>query len=198
MGRLQKNTVLVLNKNWQAINIKTPQDAFCMLATGAATGLDIDEHGNMSPITWNNWVKLEVKETDNFVKTVNGKIRIPTVIILCRYNQVPKKRPRFSSKAIWERDKGICQYTGKKLKPGEGNIDHIVPRQKGGQTSWTNCVLTCSKVNARKGNKTPEEAGLRLLKQPEMPKELPTTLYIKNHYNIPDWNFFLPHLTQDN
>jgi 5-methylcytosine-specific restriction endonuclease McrA len=193
MGRLQKNTVLVLNKNWQAINVKTPQDAFCMLATGAATGLDIDGAGNMTPITWEKWVELDVRASDNFIKTVKGNIRIPTVIILCRYNQVPKKRPKFSNKAIWERDNGICQYTGKKLKPGEGNIDHIVPRYKGGQTSWTNCVLSCSKVNAKKGNRTPEEVGLKLIREPFTPKELPTTLYIKNHYSIPEWDYFLSH-----
>jgi 5-methylcytosine-specific restriction endonuclease McrA len=193
MGRLQKNTVLVLNKNWQAINVKTPQDAFCMLATGAATGLDIDGAGNMTPITWEKWVGLNVRASDNFIKTVKGNIRIPTVIILCRYNQVPKKRPKFSNKAIWERDNGICQYTGKKLKPGEGNIDHIVPRHKGGQTSWTNCVLSCSKVNAKKGNRTPEEVGLKLIREPFTPKELPTTLYIKNHYSIPEWDYFLCH-----
>jgi len=193
MGRLQKNTVLVLNKNWQAINVKTPQDAFCMLATGAATGLDIDGNGNMTPITWDMWVQLEVRSTDNYVKTARGNIRIPSVIILCRYNQVPKKRPKFSNKAIWERDNGICQYTGKKLKPGEGNIDHIIPRHKGGQTSWTNCVLSCSKINAKKGNRTPEEIGLKLLREPFIPKELPTTLYIKNHYSIPEWDYFLCH-----
>lgn len=194
MGKLHKNTVLVLNKNWQAINVKSPQDAFCMLATGAATGLDIDEAGNMTPITWDRWLSLEVRSSDNFIKTVRGSIRIPTVIILCRYNQVPKKRPKFSNKAIWERDQGICQYTGKKLKPGEGNIDHIVPKHKGGQTNWTNCVLSCSKINAKKANRTPEEVGLKLLRQPFVPKELPTTLYIKNTYKIPEWNYFLQHI----
>lgn len=194
MGRLQKNTVLVLNKNWQAINVKTPQEAFCMLATGAATGLDIDEPGNMTPITWDRWLALDVRPSDNFIRTVRGNIRIPAVIILCRYNQVPKKRPKFSNKAIWERDNGICQYTGKKLKPGEGNIDHIVPKHRGGQTTWTNCVLSCSKVNAKKGNKTPEEVGLKLLREPVVPKELPTTLYIKNVHKIPEWNYFLQHI----
>jgi 5-methylcytosine-specific restriction endonuclease McrA len=193
MGRLQKNTVLVLNKNWQAINVKTPQDAFCMLATGTATGLDIDSNGNMTPITWDKWIQLEVRSTDNYVQTARGNIRIPSVVILCRYNQVPKKRPKFSNKAIWERDNGICQYTGKKLKPGEGNIDHIIPRHKGGQTNWNNCVLSCSKVNAKKGNRTPEEVGLKLLREPFIPKELPTTLYIKNHYSIPEWDYFLCH-----
>jgi 5-methylcytosine-specific restriction endonuclease McrA len=191
MGRLKKNSVLVLNKNWQAINVKTPQDAFCMLATGAATGLDIDEVGNMSPITWDKWISLEVRSSDNYIRTVRGNIRIPTVIILCRYNQVPKKRPTFSNKAVWERDKGVCQYTGKKLKPGEGNIDHIIPKHRGGASNWTNCVLSCSKVNAKKGNRLPEEVGLKLLREPFVPKELPVSLYIKNAHNIPEWDFFL-------
>jgi 5-methylcytosine-specific restriction endonuclease McrA len=94
-------------------------------------------------------------------------------------------------RGIWLRDGGVCQYTGKKLSTSEGNIDHIVPKSRGGKTSWTNCVLSHRTVNAKKGNRTPEEAGLKLIKQPSVPKQLPITFYIKNSYNIPEWDLFL-------
>jgi 5-methylcytosine-specific restriction endonuclease McrA len=189
--KLSRNTVLVLNKNWQAVGIKNPADTFAMLMTDAATGLDIRGLDYMVPLRWNDWVKLPIEDDDDFVQTVNQKIKIPKVIILSRFDRVPKKRPRFSQKNIWIRDNFTCQYTGKKLKPGEGNIDHIVPRSKGGSTSWDNCVLACKQVNAKKADATPEEAGLRLLKKPEPPKELPVFHYITNKHKVKEWEIFL-------
>lgn len=189
--KLSRNTVLVLNKNWQAVGIKSPADTFAMLMTDAATGLDIRGLDYMIPLCWSDWVQLPVGEEDDFVQTINQKIKIPKVIILSRFDKVPKKRPRFSQKNIWIRDNFTCQYTGKKLKPGEGNIDHIVPKSRGGETDWSNCVLACKKVNAKKANATPEEAGLRLLKRPEPPKELPVYHYITNRHGIKEWDIFL-------
>ncbi len=116
---------------------------------------------------------------------------IPKVIVLCKFDKVPKKRPRFSSKGLWARENGICAYTGKVLKPKEGNVDHIIPKSRGGKTDWTNCVLAHKDVNAKKGNRTPEEAGLKLLIKPIVPKELPATFYIKNKHNIKEWEIFL-------
>lgn len=190
-GKLNRNSVLVLNKNWQAIGIKTPADTFAMLMTDSATGLDIRGLDYMVPLRWKDWVQLPIDENDDFVQTVNQKIKIPKVIILSRFNKVPKKRPRFSQKNIWIRDNFTCQYTGKKLKPGEGNIDHVVPRSKGGVTDWTNCVLACKQVNAKKANRTPGEVGLKLITPPKPPKELPVFHYITNRLKIKEWDLFL-------
>jgi len=191
VSKLEKQTVLVLNRNWQAVGIKSPIDTFAMLMTDVATGLDIKGLDHMSPLKWKDWVQLPVGENDDFVQTVNQKIKIPKVIILSKFDKVPKKRPRFSQKNIWIRDNFTCQYTGKKLKPGEGNIDHIMPKSRGGGTDWSNCVLACKKVNAKKADATPEEVGLRLIKRPEPPKELPVYHYITNKHNIKEWEIFL-------
>ncbi len=189
---LHKATVLVLNRNWQAINVRTPAEAFCQMCNGSVTALDIDrDSGSMTPMRWKEWVELPIRECDLGVKTPRGEVRVPTVIVLAHYSRVPKKRPRFSAKAIWERDGHRCQYTGRVLRPGEGNIDHVVPRSRGGVTSWENCVLTSRDTNTQKGNKLPEEVGLKLLKKPKAPGEVPTTLLIRNHHQIPDWDHFL-------
>jgi 5-methylcytosine-specific restriction endonuclease McrA len=186
---IHKTTVLVLNRNWQAIHTKSPAEAFGMLATGTATALDIREDGSMTPVRWNEWLSLPVRDRDLSVGTVRGPIRSPTVIVLARYSKVPKKRPKFGVRGVWERDGGTCQYTGRKLKPGEGNIDHVVPRSRGGSSTWENCVLADKKVNSAKGNKTPEEVGLRLIRKPHEPKEAPVNP--KNFSQIPDWELFL-------
>src|SRR4029077_3260530 len=129
---LHKATVLVLNRNWQAIDVKTPADAFCMMAAGTATALDMADGENMEPCKWEGWLRLEVRDCDNGVGTVHGPVRVPTVLVLARYDKVPKRRPKLSPRGIWERDGGVCQYTGKKLAREEGNIDHITPRSRGG------------------------------------------------------------------
>lgn len=188
---LTKATVLVLNRNWQAIGVKTPMEAFSMIATGAATALDIETGGDIRPVTWQEWLTLPVRQRDNSIGTVKGVVRVPSVLVLARYGKVPKKRPKFGVRGIWERDGGVCQYTGRKLRPHEGNIDHVVPLSRGGPTSWDNCVLADKRVNSRKGSKLPEEAGLKLLRRPAVPRELPVTQLIRNTHQVPDWEMFL-------
>lgn len=190
-NHLDKKTVLVLNKNWQAIHVKSPTEALSMMYADVATGLDVRGTDHMVPLKWNEWTQLLSTEDDEYIKTVRGNIRIPKIIILCKFDRVPKKRPRFTTQGIWIRDKGVCQYTGKKLKPNEGNIDHVIPKSKGGKTDWTNCVLSHKNVNAKKGNRLLEEAGLRLLNEPKAPKEMPTYHYIRNSHNIKEWDIFL-------
>jgi 5-methylcytosine-specific restriction endonuclease McrA len=193
---LNKTIVLVLNRNWQAINIRTPQDAFCQMATNVATALDIelgDDHGAkaLRPVTWDEWITLPVREGDHAVRTARGAIRVPTVIVAVNYAKVPKKRPKLSAKNIRERDGNRCQYTGRLLHPDEGSLDHVVPRSRGGVDSWENLVWSAKDVNQRKADRLPHEAGLKLLHEPRAPKELPITALIRNAHGVAEWKLFL-------
>src|SRR5690349_622021 len=112
---LNRAIVLVLNRNWQAINIRSPQDAFCQMATNVATGLDIaigdDGHAQaLRPVTWAEWLTLPIRPQDQAVRTARGLIRVPTVIVAVNFARVPKKRPKLCAKAIRERDGNRCQY----------------------------------------------------------------------------------------
>ncbi|WFB35051.1 HNH endonuclease [Kiritimatiellota bacterium B12222] len=188
---LEKNVVLVLNRNWQAVNTTTPAHAFCQMASGNAMGLDMEGTESMYPVGWDSWVDLPVRRSDWSVGVVKGALRVPRVILSVHYGKVPMRHPKFSYQAIRDRDNGCCQYTGRKLAKDEGNIDHVVPRSKGGDTSWSNCVLSCKRVNNRKGDRLPNEAGLRLLKKPESPRVMPMTLFLRNVHDIPEWEPFL-------
>ena len=193
---LNKTIVLVLNRNWQAINIRTPAEAFCQMATNVATALDIelgaDAHAEaLRPVKWDEWITLPVRAGDNAVQTVRGAIRVPTVIVSVNFAKVPKKRPKLSAKNIRERDGNRCQDTGKLLKPDEGNLDHVLPRARGGADTWENLVWAAKDVNSRKGNRLPHEAGLKLLNVPRAPKELPVTSLLRNSHSIAEWNLFL-------
>ena len=180
MNILTKATVLVLNRNWQAINVRTPQEAFCMMATNVATGLEIEGEDHIRPVTWEEWITLPIRDQDEAVHTVRGQIRVPTVIVAVNYAKVPKKRPKLCAKAIRERDGNRCQYTGRVLHPNEGSLDHVVPRSRGGKDAWENLVWSAKEVNQRKADRLPHEAGLKLLSVPRAPKELPVSALIRN------------------
>jgi 5-methylcytosine-specific restriction endonuclease McrA len=205
---LNKTIVLVLNRNWQAINIRTPQDAFCQMATNVATALEIEFDGSaneaschsslvtrhpsaLRPVTWDEWITLPVRDGDHAVRTPRGAIRVPTVIVAVNYARMPKKRPKLCARAIRERDGNRCQYTGALLRPDEGSLDHVVPRSRGGPDTWENLVWSSKQVNTRKGNRLPHEAGLKLLNEPRAPKELPVSALLRNAHGIAEWKLFL-------
>ena len=193
---LNKTIVLVLNRNWQAINIRTPADAFCQMATNAATGLDIELGEDaraeaLRPVSWDEWLTLPVRDGDHAVQTIRGAIRVPTVIVAVNFAKVPKKRPKLCARTIRERDGNRCQYTGRLLHPDEGNLDHVVPRSRGGADTWENLVWSAKEVNQRKANRLPHEAGLKLLTVPRAPKELPVSATIRKSHGVAEWKLFL-------
>ena len=188
---LNKTIVLVLNRNWQAINIRTPADAFYQMATNVATALEIEGENYIRPVTRDEWITLPIRDGDNAVHTVRGAIRVPTVIVALNFAKVPKKRPKLCAKTIRERDGNRCQYTGTLLRPDEGSLDHVLPRSRGGKDEWENLVWSDKTVNAKKGNRLPHEAGLKLLTVPRAPKELPVTALIRNAHGIAEWKLFL-------
>jgi 5-methylcytosine-specific restriction endonuclease McrA len=203
---LNKSIVLVLNRNWQAINIRTPQEAFCMMATNVATALEIEfedpagsldaphstlHASNVRPVSWDEWITLPIRPQDNVVHTVRGAIRVPTVIVAVNFARVPRKRPKLCARAIRERDGNRCQYTGRVLRPDEGSLDHVVPRSRGGKDAWENLVWSAKEVNQRKADRLPHEAGLKLLSMPRAPKEMPATAFIRNAHAVTDWDLFV-------
>jgi 5-methylcytosine-specific restriction endonuclease McrA len=188
---LNKTIVLVLNRHWQAINIRTPADAFCQMATNAATALDIEGEDHIRPVPWAEWLTLPVRAGDHAVQTPRGPVRVPMVIVAVNFARVPRKRPKLNARNIRERDGNRCQYTGRLLHPDEGSLDHVVPRSRGGADTWENLVWSAREVNQRKADRLPHEAGLRLLATPRAPKELPVTALIRNVHGVPEWKHFL-------
>jgi 5-methylcytosine-specific restriction endonuclease McrA len=188
---LNKNIVLVLNRHWQAINVRTPQDAFCQMATNVATALDIEGEDYIRPVQWDEWITLPIRSHDHAVRTARGAIRVPTVIVAVNYARVPRKRPKLTAKNIRERDGNRCQYTGRLLAPDDGSLDHVVPRSRGGRDTWENLVWSAKDVNQRKADRLPHEAGLRLLAVPRAPKELPVTALLRNAHGVTEWKLFL-------
>lgn len=137
--------------------------------------------------------KVEViEEYDRNVKTTSLVIKIPAVVRLREAFRRHKKPVKFSRINIYGRDKYTCQYCGVKKLISELTYDHVVPRSKGGKTTWTNIATCCSDCNRKKANRTPVEAGMRLLKTPVQPTATPVLVVTVSRESVPDaWRDYL-------
>jgi len=135
--------VLILNASYEPLNICSWRRALILLLKGKAEGVE-----------------------DSAIE-INKAVCIPKVIKLRYYVAVPYKELPFSRKNILHRDNNTCQYCGK--VSSELSIDHVVPKSKGGENSWENTVAACLRCNTLKGNKLPQEAGLKLARKPRKP-----------------------------
>ena len=138
--------------------------------------------------------KVEViSEWNDIIYWASGQMNHPAILRLKKHaNRAYSKRCVFSRKGIVKRDKSTCLYCGKKLSAAEVTIDHVVPKSIGGTTSFTNCVVCCGPCNNKKANKTPEQAGMVLLKKPTHPSFTSDNFLAETQeFYHPDWNNFL-------
>ncbi|MFW5878256.1 MAG: HNH endonuclease [Myxococcota bacterium] len=161
--------VLVLNRYYQPIHVTTVRRAFGMLYQGMAKV--VDRH--FETFDFPSWSALSASVHDETIGTIDSQIRVPRVILLHACNQFPRSRVRFSRLNIYLRDGNRCQYCGRGRGKVEINLDHVVPRSRGGSTTWENVVCSCVPCNMRKGGRTPEEAGMRLVRTPVRPRWSP-------------------------
>jgi 5-methylcytosine-specific restriction endonuclease McrA len=132
-----------------------------------------------------------VRENDNAVHTTRGAIRAPTVIVAVNFAKMPKKRPKLNARNIRERDGNRGQDTGRLLHPAEGDLDHVLPRSRGGRDTWENLVWSAKEVSQRKAGRLPHEVGLSLLAVPRAPKELPVSALLRHAPGVAEWKLFL-------
>jgi 5-methylcytosine-specific restriction endonuclease McrA len=112
---------------------------------------------------------------DEIVRSAYLEFPLPSVACLKRPPPGHKNGVKFSRINVMTRDNFTCQYCGRRLPMRELNYDHVLPRIKGGKTVWENIVTCCYLDNEKKGSRTPEQAGMRLLRKPFKPKSLPIT-----------------------
>lgn len=136
--------------------------------------------------------KVEVVyEYDMPLRSAHLVINMPCVVRLLRFVHIGRRKPPLSKLNLLARDEYTCQYCSKRLTPKDWSIDHVIPRSQGGGTSWANVVASCHKCNRRKGGRTPEQAGMKLLKTPVQPEWLPI-INIRIHPNLPQvWLNFI-------
>jgi 5-methylcytosine-specific restriction endonuclease McrA len=179
--------VLVLNRYFEPVQLTTAKRAFVLLYGGVAHALDEDGEA----YDFDMWRTLEVREGDDELPIVGGHLRLPRVVHLHRYERQPRLTVRLTRKNLMFRDAHQCQYCGKQPPVRDLNIDHVLPRSRGGPDSWENLVTSCRTCNLRKGYKTPEEANMRLARRPFRPKWSVSAQILLGGERFAEWKPFL-------
>lgn len=186
MSAILQRPVLVLNRNWQPVNVATVARALILLWNESARIVD---PGDYQLYDWHDWTRQVPGADERVIRAVRQRIRVPEVVALSAYDRLPQGAVSFSRRNVFKRDRFACMYCGRQPGSEELTIDHVVPRSRGGQSSWTNCVLACLECNARKADRTPAQAGMRLRKQPKQPAWKP--LYADRTERIESWSKFV-------
>jgi 5-methylcytosine-specific restriction endonuclease McrA len=132
---------------------------------------------------WADKVEILEEYEDREIRSVTFAMRMPSVVRFLTAFRSKKRSVKFSRENVYTRDKGACQYCGKKVLRMEATYDHVIPRMLGGETRWDNVVIACVLCNQKKGGRTPQQAGMKLHVTPVKPKSLPPTLRITLTFN---------------
>jgi len=178
---------MVLDESWLPIHTVSVRHALRLLATGAARGIVPESNETLDFVSW---LALEVASGEDGIRSVRQNVRIPEVVVLTRYRGVPLRTPSFSRRNLMRRDRHQCQYCGSRPGIHELSIDHVMPRSRGGRSTWENCVLACRRCNRKKRNRTPVQAGMLLLHEPRAPRWSPFVEVPRTHLR-PSWERFV-------
>lgn len=182
---LQRPT-LVLNRNWQPVGVNTVARSLVKVWNETARIVDA---ADFRQYTWDDWTRLQPEGDEAVIHTRTQRLRVPEVIVLNSYDRVPSNAVTFSRRNIFKRDRYTCQYCFRQPGSEELTVDHVQPRSQGGTSTWDNCVLACIDCNARKADRTPEQARMPLRRKPVRPHWKP--LYATHGMRIDSWSRFV-------
>ena len=196
VGDALSSSVLVLNRFYMAVHVVSVRRAFALLCRDLAEVVHLEEgtFANYNFESWREISELRANYKDpqeDWIRSVNFEIQVPRVIRLLMYDRVPKQSVRFNRRNVFARDGNRCQYCGKRFSTSELSLDHVVPRSRGGETSWINIVCSCVKCNVKKGGRTPQEAHMALVKAPVKPKRSPLLSLKLGNPKYQSWKTFL-------
>ena len=185
-----ESPVLVLNKRWAPIQVTNVREAIGLVAKGSAKIIDPTDFSTVDFMTWADVSKSRAKHGDLMIRSTKLAIVPPEVIVLNKYEGQGEKSVVFSRRNLFKRDKYTCMYCGVQPGPDELTVDHVMPKSRGGVSSWENCALACVECNKRKANRTPEEAGMKLRRVPKKPS-WKTLAHVSPRDRKESWDQFL-------
>jgi 5-methylcytosine-specific restriction endonuclease McrA len=184
---LLNSKVLVLNRSYLPVHVTSVKRAFSLLYQGVARAVD----EQYRTFDFESWGALSLEIGHERLGIVGGVIRVPRVLLLTAYERVPRRHVRFSRFNIYARDNNTCQYCGRRLPRTELNLDHVIPRSRGGLSTWENVVCSCHSCNRRKGGQTPDEARMPLIRKPARPQWTPFSTEMFSLRRYREWMPFL-------
>lgn len=185
-GSILQHPTLVLNRNWQPVNITSVARSISMVYGDNARFV---EPSTYRLFDWQDWSEIPVCDGEPYVQAVSQRFRVPEIISLKHFDKLPNSLVTFNRRNIFKRDRFTCQFCGKQPDRQELTIDHVLPRSRGGTSTWTNCVLACLNCNRRKADRLPQEAGMRLRTKPVRPRWSPA--YSRHCLQIQSWRSFV-------
>ena len=188
--------VLVLNRGYTATRVVPVRQAFMLLFRRVAEVISVID-GRWEQFDISSWLDIadlqrryETGKHD-WIRTASREVAVPGIIRLSDCHRMPDHCVRLNRRNLYARDGTKCQYCGKRFPTSELSIDHVVPQSRGGGNSWENLVCACVRCNARKGSRTPREAGMKLVRSPRQPRTCPdrSVRIRRRHYEA--WKVFL-------
>ena len=197
-GAAMQASVLALNRLYLAIHVVSARRAFCLLCKGQAEVVHVED-GSYQAYDFEGWrefsaLKLAAGERDpaeDWIAAVNFEIQVPRVVRLLDYDRVPRNSVKFSRRNVFLRDEHRCQYCGRQYGIHNLSLDHVVPRSRGGLTTWENIVAACLRCNVKKGGRTPREAGMALHRSPAKPTQNPVLAHQVRSQKYACWKNFV-------
>jgi 5-methylcytosine-specific restriction endonuclease McrA len=189
-------SVLVLNRLYLAVHVVGARRAFRLLCCELAEVIHF-EQGVFANYTFETWreagkLRADCKQPhEDWVRAVNFEIQVPRVIRLLTYDRLPKQRLHLNRRNVLARDGHQCQYCGRSFPIHQLSLDHVLPRSRGGGTTWENVVCACVVCNVRKGGRTPHEARMKLIRHPARPQRSPLLLTKLNNPKYESWRTWL-------
>lgn len=190
LNAVLERPALVLNRNWAPVRVASVREVLGLVAKGSALILEPGSYQTHDLRTWDAVSRARDRFEGTLIRSARLALIPPEVILLTTYDGLGTRSVVFSRKNLFKRDHSTCQYCGVQPGPGELTVDHVVPRSRGGLSSWENCVLACVECNKRKADKSPEKAGLKLRKAPRKPSWRALTR-VSLHQRRESWEQFL-------
>lgn len=194
-----ESSVLVLNKFFMALHVISAKRAFTLLCKDTAEVISLDG-GKFNSYNFDSWKDVSIykaksglpeEDTTSWIRTVSFEIEVPKIIRLLFYDKLPQSNVKFNRRNIFARDENKCQYCGQRFPTSELSLDHIVPKAYNGKTTWTNIVCACTECNKKKGGRTPDQAGMKMIRKPVKPKHSPILSLKLRSDKYRSWKQFL-------
>ncbi len=194
----------MLNAHYVALRVISARRAFSLLFKQDRFDQPLAEvvsleDGRYVSYDFDDWCELSEfrlefePEKHDWVRTVRFQIAVPRIVRVLSYHRLPRQQVKLNRRNIYTRDQNLCQYCGKRFKPSELSLDHVVPRSRGGINAWENLVCCCVRCNVKKGGRTPHEAGMHLITQPVKPRISPVVNISLSKSKYSSWQQFLDH-----
>lgn len=198
--------VLVLNRMYVAMRVVSARRAFCLLARNIAEVIHVESqrdesgawvNGQFVTYDFESWTEISLmareleRDRHDWVRTPRIELAVPRIIRLLGYERLPEQTVKLNRRNLFARDRNQCQYCGRHFPTADLSIDHVLPRAQGGGDTWDNLVCACIRCNARKGGRTPDQAGMKLFRKPERPKRNPLIALRLGHEKYQSWKAFL-------